>query len=391
MAALGASAHLSCAGPARRRCCRCRHRSACVTARTGCRAGALGLPAAAPAGLPGGRGRRGGRRGGGGSRGEQGGGGGAAGAGARPRGSGPQLTVRVRVAKLNPNLPPHAPPHAHRAARSRVRSRPCQRRGRSAPRRALSACARGCAQQGRPPRLPRKPGGLCPGGGARRQVREALAAKHVIRVCSAAEGDRVAAAARRLLESAALIQQSVDLSGARACLPGAPRAASPRGLSHAHFFFGLARPQQSAWARCVCRTCDSCACRHSCCRCMAKSLCPAAARPPHPKQQMRAACGKQPCMADQMTQWRGARREHRYRRLLRAVGVRLHLHPVRLPGARPGRTLRGACTPACVRMLHHGDAPCACSNFCTFAQVRGSQLACKQGCRARQLRALPCV
>jgi len=35
-------------------------------------------------------------------------------------------------------------------------------------------------------------------------VREALAAKHVIRVCSAAEGDRVAAAARRLLESAAL-------------------------------------------------------------------------------------------------------------------------------------------------------------------------------------------
>lgn len=53
------------------------------------------------------------------------------------------------------------------------------------------------------------------GRGARRQVREALAAKHVIRVCSAAEGDRVAAAARRLLESAALIQQSVDLSGAR--------------------------------------------------------------------------------------------------------------------------------------------------------------------------------
>lgn len=49
---------------------------------------------------------------------------------------------------------------------------------------------------------------------ARVQVREALAAKHVIRVCSAAESDRVAAAARRLLENALAIRQSVDLSGA---------------------------------------------------------------------------------------------------------------------------------------------------------------------------------
>ncbi len=46
------------------------------------------------------------------------------------------------------------------------------------------------------------------------QVREALAAKHVIRVCSAAESDRVAAAARRLLDNAPAIRQSVDLSGA---------------------------------------------------------------------------------------------------------------------------------------------------------------------------------
>ncbi|KAK9846014.1 hypothetical protein WJX81_008468 [Elliptochloris bilobata] len=46
------------------------------------------------------------------------------------------------------------------------------------------------------------------------QVREALAAKQVIRLCSAVESDRVAAAARRLLQNAPLIRQSVDLSGA---------------------------------------------------------------------------------------------------------------------------------------------------------------------------------
>ena len=47
---------------------------------------------------------------------------------------------------------------------------------------------------------------------------EALAAKHVIRVCSAGENDRVADAARRLLENAPLIRQSVDLSGAHPLL-----------------------------------------------------------------------------------------------------------------------------------------------------------------------------
>jgi len=49
-------------------------------------------------------------------------------------------------------------------------------------------------------------------------VREPLAAKHVIRVCSAGENDRVADAARRLLENAPLIRQSVDLSGAHPLL-----------------------------------------------------------------------------------------------------------------------------------------------------------------------------
>jgi hypothetical protein len=46
------------------------------------------------------------------------------------------------------------------------------------------------------------------------QIRKAFNAKHVVRVCSMYESDRVLDGARRLLEAADVIRQTVDLSGA---------------------------------------------------------------------------------------------------------------------------------------------------------------------------------
>lgn len=45
------------------------------------------------------------------------------------------------------------------------------------------------------------------------QIRAAFGAKHVVRVCPAAEGGKVLEGARRLLEAAPLIRSHVDLSG----------------------------------------------------------------------------------------------------------------------------------------------------------------------------------
>ena len=46
------------------------------------------------------------------------------------------------------------------------------------------------------------------------QVRERLRAKHVICICSSADGAKVMAAARRLLDNADAISAMVNLTGA---------------------------------------------------------------------------------------------------------------------------------------------------------------------------------
>jgi hypothetical protein len=45
------------------------------------------------------------------------------------------------------------------------------------------------------------------------QVKFALGAKHVIRVCSSKDQDKVIRAAQRLLDNASVIRAAVDLSG----------------------------------------------------------------------------------------------------------------------------------------------------------------------------------
>ena len=63
-------------------------------------------------------------------------------------------------------------------------------------------------------------------------MREALGARAVIRVCSSHDPGRVAAAAYRLIDNAAAIRATVDLSGAGE----AGHRQQSTGLGHIHKF-----------------------------------------------------------------------------------------------------------------------------------------------------------